>query len=238
MPCFDAQRGRPDGPGSGLPGARHFAAGHNPYVPGAALPADSPVFCGREVQLHAICARVLSPDKPQSVSPPETTQGWLADGWSLLTPFRDLAAALPEYRRFPRPETRRRFLEGQADLLSRADWSGLPEYWGNLARELAAHRVDLLRAEAAQALEWLRILVVLPPQRLHMGQQTLIVRVRNESAAAARGLRLRVEKADAGLHCAAADLAFPIPLEPGQETRLQIPFSCARPGTYLVRQCH
>jgi serine/threonine-protein kinase len=68
MPSFDAQLGRSDGPGRGLPGARHFAAGHNPYVTGAALPADSPVFFGREAQLHAIRARLLSPDKPQSVS--------------------------------------------------------------------------------------------------------------------------------------------------------------------------
>ena len=189
--------------------------------------------------LRVLAACAGAPDlqslEALDLSSPQTTPGWLAGGWSLLSPFQGLVGQLPEYRRFTQAEIRRRFLKGQSDLLSQADWKDLPEYWGNLARELAAHWVGLLSAESAQAREWLHILVDLPPQRLHMGQQLLIVRVRNASAAAARGLRLRVEQADAGLHCAAADLAFPIPLEPGEETRLQFPFSCIRPGTYLIR---
>jgi hypothetical protein len=68
MPSLHTQLGDPHHPGRRLPQQRHFEPGHNPYVTGHELPSDSPVFFGREPIIHTIRARLLSPDKPQSVS--------------------------------------------------------------------------------------------------------------------------------------------------------------------------
>ena len=205
------------------------------------------------------CAWADSVQTLESLDLPEADKpavpDWLSGGWSLLQPLRDLVAALPEYRRYADAQTRRAFLEGMADRLEREAWEELPEdwgnlafdgghsrvweelpeYWGNLAVDLARHWIGLLRAEARQAREWLRIVVELPPQHLRVGQQSLALRVKNVSGATARGLRLHVLHADAGLNCAATELQFPAPLERFQETSIHLPFSCTQSGRYLLR---
>ncbi len=163
---------------------------------------------------------------------------WLAAGWEMLKPFQALAAELPEYRQYTSPESRRGFLENLINRLQSLDGELSAEdgnFWPNLARELATHWIALLKAEAENAREWLRIEAVIPPQQLRTGHQVLRVLVRNLSGVAARRLRLRVMQAADGLHCDALEVEVKLPLEPRQDTALNLTFSCETPGTYLLQ---
>ncbi|MCP4695306.1 MAG: ATP-binding protein [Gammaproteobacteria bacterium] len=167
---------------------------------------------------------------------------WLAQGWTLLKPFQEIAAELPEYRRYLDADSRRRFLEhlaGKLEAVRRAYGDGAngaacPAFWANIGTEIAEHWIALLKQEAEQAREWLKIEVEIPPQQLRTGHQVLALKVRNLSGVAARKLLLRVTRAE-GLHCDKNEVEVNIPLERFQETVLHFTFSCEKTGTCLLQ---
>lgn len=67
---FNARLGRADAPGLLSQDARlaQIQPGQNPYVPGGALPGNSPVFVGRATVLHQILAILRKLGKPGNVS--------------------------------------------------------------------------------------------------------------------------------------------------------------------------
>ncbi|MCP4695339.1 MAG: hypothetical protein GY862_00615, partial [Gammaproteobacteria bacterium] len=152
---------------------------------------------------------------------------WLAQGWTLLKPFQEIAAELPEYRRYPDADSRRGFLAHLAGKLKavrraygdRTNGAARPAFWANIGTEIVEHWIAPLKQEAEQAREWLKIEVEIPPQQLRTGHQVLALKVRNRSGVAARRLLLRVTRAE-GLHCDKNEVEVNIPLERFQETVL------------------
>jgi hypothetical protein len=169
---------------------------------------------------------------PRTSDKLSTEKSWLQGGWQVLARTGALFSELDEYRKLTTADARRELLTHKAAKLQSLQWDDLPEYWGNIGKELATHWVELLQEEAKQAREWLRLGIKLVNPSLTTGEQTLQLQVRNPTAVLARKLRVQVD-GTAGLewHHPEANQGV---LEGGQDTLMRLELRTQEPGRYRI----
>ena len=158
---------------------------------------------------------------------------WLAQGYSLARSMGKFLKELALYREFSDVRSRREFLQGKIDQLSKVKFKRLSWYWAGIGQEIIEHWISLLTAEAEQAREWLSLDVIMPEQFLQVGHAELLLDVCNTSGVTARDITLAVRAKD-GLHCGVTTIKQRL-LEGNREMRLNLPLHTTKPGEYLLR---
>jgi hypothetical protein len=159
---------------------------------------------------------------------------WLRLGWNLLQQLEQTRQGLSSYRTLTDPTSRHDWLQRLAKNLEQPTWSDLPSYWTSIGAEIAAHWVELLRNEARQAREWLRLEVRAPERSLRTGYSQLRLEIHNPTGVDARGLSLEVIQTEPGLHCTTTHQEFQSILERRRSLPVQLPIECEQPGEYRI----
>lgn len=151
----------------------------------------------------------------------------------MIRAVRGVLRDLEHYGDLTTKTARRRLLETSIGRLQMVSWEDTPDYWRGIAEELVTHWVEVLKAEARQVREQLRLEVVSPVGQFVPGNQTLGLLVRNPTGELARKCELRMAPT--------ADLTWVHPqarfglLEGGKETQVRLDFRAEAEGALRVQ---
>ncbi|VFM96540.1 MAG: Protein kinase domain-containing protein [Candidatus Kentron sp. G] len=177
--------------------------------------------------------QVEQPDTHEDGAPIEPSSrkpDWLSLGWETLERIRLPLTDMPEYRELASHDARRDFLTLKGKQLREVPLEDLPAFWQSIGAEIIGHWIGLLKEEAEEIREWLKLAVSLPDQHPTTGAANLLLKVINESTVVARDIRLRFDSLP-GLDWAASTLHHRL-LEGGQSVSLSVTIHCDRAGSY------